>query len=191
MTNDAVSRLAPLPAADWSEEERAILRGNLARADRYLSGDPDGPPVPPIIGLLARHPRVGGAWLSFSGALIEHGSLAERERELLILRVGHRTRSRYLWSQHLAMGTEAGLDPHDLQALRDGTVTDRWHGRDRHLLMVADELVDDHTVSDATWSGLRDYLDEQQVLEVLFLVGSYVCLAMVLNSVGLDPQLKE
>jgi alkylhydroperoxidase family enzyme len=129
--------------------------------------------------------------LSFSGALIEHGSLAERERELLILRVGHRTRSRYLWSQHLAMGTEAGLDPHDLQALRDSTVTDRWHARDRHLLMVADELVDDHTVSDATWSGLRDYLDEQQVLEVLFLVGSYVCLAMVLNSVGLDPQLKE
>jgi alkylhydroperoxidase family enzyme len=29
--------------------------------------------------------------------------------------------------------------------------------------------------------------DEQQLLELLFVVGSYLCLALVLNSAGLEP----
>jgi hypothetical protein len=54
------------------------------------------------------------------------------------------------------------------------------------LISAADELLDGHTVTDATWLGLRASFDDQQLLEVLFLVGSYVCLSMVLNSVELE-----
>ncbi|HXW33497.1 MAG TPA: hypothetical protein VEJ87_02890, partial [Acidimicrobiales bacterium] len=80
MTSGARPRIAPLRGTEWSDEARAFLRGHLSRADRHLSGDLEASPPPPILGLLARHPAVGGAWLGFSGTLIEGGSLAERDR---------------------------------------------------------------------------------------------------------------
>jgi 4-carboxymuconolactone decarboxylase len=176
---------------EWTEEERVLLRGGLARADHYLSGELDSPPIPPILGLLARHPRVGGAWLAFSGTLMDRASLTERDRELLILRVGSRTRSQYLSSQHIGLAEAAGLAPEEIRALGDGTETHGWCDRDRTLIRAADELVDHHLLADATWFALSASFDEQQLLEVLFVVGSYVCLAMVLNSVGLEAGTTE
>jgi 4-carboxymuconolactone decarboxylase len=186
MSHGVEPRLGPLPASEWTEHERSLLRGHLARADQYLSGEPDAPPIPPILGLLARHPRVGGAWLAFSGALMDEGSLAERDRELLILRVGHRTRSRYLWPQHVVLGETAGLTPDEIRALGGRSETYAWDDRDRCLICAVDELVDHQMVTDATWLLLGIAFDEQQLLELLFVVGSYVCLAMVLNSVGVE-----
>jgi AhpD family alkylhydroperoxidase len=183
----AAPRLKPLPAAEWTAEDRELLRGGLARADRYLSGDADAPPMPPILGLFARHPRVGGPWLAFSGALLDGGTLDPRDRELLILRVGWRTQCRYQWAQHVGIGQAAGLTPQQIAAVPDGAQSGVWTDRQRDLLSAADQLLDDHVIDDGTWERLAAHLDERQLLELTFVVGSYACLAMVLNSTGLEP----
>lgn len=187
MTAAGAPRVAPLPLEEWDEQERAMLRGNLARADRYLTGDADAPPVPAILGLFARHPRVAAPWLAFSGALLDQGTLAPRDRELLILRVGQLTHCRYQWAQHTGMAQAAGLTPQQVAAVSEGSRAEVWTERDRVILHAADQLVDGHVVDDDAWGRLAAYFDERQLLEVLFVVGSYVCLAMVLNSVGLEP----
>jgi 4-carboxymuconolactone decarboxylase len=179
--------MRPLPIAEWAEEERELLRGNMARADRYLTGAADAPPVPSILGLFARHPRLGAPWLAFSGTLLDGGTLDPRDRELLILRVGHRTGCRYQWAQHVGMARAAGLEPEQITALRDDAEPGIWSDRDRDILLAADQLVDEHTIDDALWERLAGRFDERRLLELLFVVGSYVCLAMVLNSVGLEP----
>jgi 4-carboxymuconolactone decarboxylase len=181
------SRLGPLPAAEWTPEERELLRGGLARADRYLSGEPDAPPMPPILGLLARHPRIGGPWLAFSGTLLDGGTLGPGDRELLILRVGWRTRCRYQWAQHVGIGQAAGLTPEQIAAVPDGPGAGVWTDRQRDLLLAADQLLNEHVIDDGTWERLAARLDERQLLELTFVVGSYACLAMVLNSAGLEP----
>ncbi len=129
---------------------------------------------------------MGGAWLAFSGTLMDRASLTERDRELLILRVGYRTRSQYLSSQHIGLAEAAGLAPEEIRALGGGSEAHGWCDQDRTLIRAADELVDHHLLADTTWLALSASFDEQQLLEVLFVVGSYVCLAMVLNSVGLE-----
>lgn len=187
MTPAAAPRMGPLPIAEWAEEERELLRGNMARADRYLTGAADAPPVPSILGLFARHPRLSAPWLAFSGTLLDDGTLDPRDRELLILRVGHRTGCRYQWAQHVGMAEAAGLRPEQIAALRDGAGAGIWSERDRDVLRAADQLVDAHTIDDALWERLAARFDERQLLELLFVVGGYVCLAMVLNSVGLEP----
>ncbi|WP_018505869.1 carboxymuconolactone decarboxylase family protein [Parafrankia discariae] len=187
MTRAAEPRLPPLPVAEWTEEDRDLLRGNLARADRYLSGAADAPPMPPILGLFARHSQVGARWLAFNGTLIESGTLSPRDRELLILRVGARTGCRYQWAEHLRMAQAAGLTFDQVSAVREGASAPLWSERDRDLLCAADQLVDDHVLDDALWEALASRFDERQLLEVIFVVGSYVCLAMLLNSVGLLP----
>ncbi|MCK9904295.1 alkylhydroperoxidase [Parafrankia colletiae] len=183
----AEPRLPPLPVAEWTEEDRDLLRGNLARADRYLSGAVDAPPMPPILGLFARHSRVGARWLAFNGTLIDSGALSPRDRELLILRVGARTGCRYQWAEHLRMAQAAGLTSEQISAVREGASAPLWDERDGDLLCAADQLVDEHVIDDALWERLASRFDERRLLEVIFVVGSYVCLAMLLNSVGLLP----
>jgi 4-carboxymuconolactone decarboxylase len=182
-----MTRVSPLPAAEWTQAERELLSGNLARADRYLSGDPGAPPMPAILGLFARHPRVTGPWLAFSGTLLDAGTLDPRDRELLILRVAARARSRYEWAQHVVIGQAAGLTPDEVAAVPAGPEAGAWADRERDLLRAADQLLDDHVIDDGTWERLAAFLDERQLLELAFVVGSYACLAMVLNSAGIEP----
>ena len=179
--------MAPLPLVEWSDEQREALRGNLRRADKYLSGAPDAPPLPAILGLLARHPGIGAPWLAFSATLLDAGVLDPRDRELLVLRVGWRMRSRYEWAQHVAMGQAAGLTEDEIEAVPAGPASPIFDERDGALLHAVDELLDEHAVGDETWQRLREHFDDAELLEVLFVVGSYACLAMVLNSVGLAP----
>lgn len=187
MTAPTPPRLAPLTAETMAEEGRALLRGHLAAADRYLTGEPDAPPMPGILGLLGHHPRLAANWLALSGGILDDPVLDPRDRELLILRVGWRTQCRYEWAQHTRMARTAGLSEEEVTAVAGDPSAALWGDRDRDLLVAVDQMIDGHRVEDATWERLADQFDERQLLEILFVVGSYLCLALVLNSVGLEP----
>jgi AhpD family alkylhydroperoxidase len=180
-------RLAPLAADGWAEEGREMLRGHLAVADQYLSGEADAPPMPGILGLLGHHPRLAGNWLALSGGLLDDPVLDPRTRELLVLRVAWRTRCRYEWAQHTRMAARAGVTADEIGAVADAVAAGGWSARDRDLLGAVDQMIDTHGIDDDTWARLSHHFDEAELLELLFVVGSYLCLALVLNSVGLEP----
>jgi AhpD family alkylhydroperoxidase len=186
-----------MTSAGMAPEGREQLRGRLAAVDRYLDDGPGAPPLPGIIGLLGHHPALAARWLTWNAGLLEAPLLDPRDRELLILRVGWRARCRYEWAQHVRLGRQAGLTAEQVAAVAsdDDRAGDSdsdgaggvWSERDRHLLAAADQMVAEHRVDDATWKGLTAHFDEPQLLELLFVVGSYLCLALVLNSVDLAP----
>jgi 4-carboxymuconolactone decarboxylase len=184
VTTLGAPRLVPRRAASLASHERELLRGNLRVADRFLTGGADAPPLPSILGLLAHHPRLGASWLAFNGVLMEDGKLAPRDRELLVLRTAWLTQSDYEWSQHTRIGLECGLT--DSEILSIPTDDLGWSERDRALLRAADQLVATYQLDDETWSVLAQEFDEAQLLEILFVVGAYACLAMVMNTVRLD-----
>jgi alkylhydroperoxidase family enzyme len=180
-------RLAPLPAAEWDEGAREMLRGRLRMADRYLADDPDAPPLPNVLGLLGHHAELGGAWLAYNGVLLDRPLLDARHRELVILRVAWRARSHYEWAQHARMALGLGFSRAQLEAIGRGPDDPIWDGFDRLLLRATDQLVDRHRLDDATWAELASRFDTRELLEFLFVAGSYLCLAMVFNSVALQP----
>jgi 4-carboxymuconolactone decarboxylase len=180
-------RIPPLARADMSAETLDQLRYSFPRADPYFAEGPDTPPMPPILGLLARHSALAGPWLSYNGALLERGLLDDRAREILILETVRRTGSTYLWQEHLTLAAAAGVSTAEVASLRGETGHD-WSERDDALIQAVDELVTDHVVSDRTWHLLSQFHDEQQLLELLFVVGTYSCLAMVLNSTGITTK---
>jgi hypothetical protein len=61
-----------------------------------------------------------------------------------------------------------------------------WTPLERILLSAVDEMIDAHGVSDTTWAGLEGHFGPGEIFELLFLVGGYLCLATVLNSIGLQ-----
>lgn len=66
-----------------------------------------------------------------------------------------------------------------------------WTPLERTLLTAVDEVIDDHAVGDATWAALSSHFGPAEIFELLFVVGGYLCLAAVLNSIGLQGVLPD
>ena len=187
MTLPDVPRLEPLPFAEWDQTTRTTLLQFLRRPELYLSGAPEAPPMPIVLEMFARHLPLSASWLPFTEMLAgDDAKLSPVHRELLILRVAWRTRSGYEWNQHSRMGADAGLTAMQIEAVADGPSAEVWTPLERSMLTAVDEIVDDHVVGDATWSTLASHFEPAEIFELLFLVGGYLCLAGVLNSIGLQ-----
>ena len=92
----------------------------------------------------------------------------------MVLRVAWRTRSDYEWVQHVRLAH--GLRRHrrgDRQRSRDGADADGWTPLEADLLAATDQLIDGYRIDDATWARLAEHLDERQLVEVVFVVGTY------------------
>jgi len=172
---------------DIAPDVVAQLRGVFPRADRFFAEGAEARAMPPILGLLARHPAIAEPWLAYNGALLDDGVLDARSRELVILATVRRTGSVYLWREHLRLAAVAGVTPDEVAALA-GVTQRRWSEHDGALLRAVDELVSDQVVTDDTWQVMSRHLDDRQLIEVLFVAGTYSCLAMVLNSTGLGSE---
>lgn len=180
------ARIPPLPFSQWDDEARRILPHYLRRPELYESEGGDRP-MPTSLGHYALHLRLGEAWLRFTEVLAKDLELDPRHREILILRVAWRTRSEYEWAQHVRIGLQTGLTPEHIQAAMDGPDATPWTPVERALVAAVDEMIERSVVSDATWAQLSEHFNDEQLIELLYVVGAYVCLALVLNSVRLPP----
>jgi 4-carboxymuconolactone decarboxylase len=182
-----IARIPPWQRQEIAADVAAQLRRLFPRADRFFAGGADAPPMPPVLGLLARHPAIAGPWLAYNGALLDDGVLDAHTRELLILATVRRTGSAYLWQEHLRLAAVAGVTPDEIAALA-GVTPRAWSERDGALLRAVDELVADQVVTDDTWQVVSRHFDDRQLIELLFVAGTYTCLAMVLKSAGLTSE---
>jgi len=169
-------RIAPLPESAWDEETRVMLR----------AGPGGRGPVLNIFATLAHHPKLLKRWLVFGNHVLAKSTLAPRERELVILRVGWLCRAEYEWGQHAAIGRAAGLSEAEIQRIADGPGAPGWSALDRLLLEAVDELHRDAMIGDATWRALAERLSTQQLIDLLFAVGQYTLVSMALNTLGVQ-----
>ena len=107
-----------------------------------------------------------------------------RDKEILILRTAWLSRGDYIWGRHVVRGKEAGLTDEQIRQITEGPAAPGWNDFDATLLRAADELHTSRFVSDATWNALAARYTEDQVREVVLIVGDYTQLAMFQNSLG-------
>jgi alkylhydroperoxidase family enzyme len=129
-----------------------------------------------------RHPALAKAFLAFNAHFFYNSSLGARDRELLILRIGWLRRAEYEYIAHIALGRRAGLSEAELLRVQLGPDADGWDQGDADLLRAADELCRSATISDPTYERLAARFNARQMLEVVFVVGCYEVLAMMLNT---------
>lgn len=186
-------RLPPLLKERWGEDVQAALRAAFPKiADRFFSTAPDAMRMPNAISTMMHHPALTGPFLTYNRVLLEKPVLGHRLRELMVLRVAWRTRSSYEWVQHLLLAQQRySVTPEDIDAITRGTPAKSWTPLEVDLIAATDQLLDRHRVADDTWARLAEQLDPRQLVEVVFTVGTYTCLAMAFNSFGLqlDPEI--
>lgn len=187
MSGMRAARIPPLTPAELGKEETAALRAFVGDAgvERFCSDSPDAPPLPAVLGTLLRHPRLAARWLPYNDVLLRQGSIDPRQRELVILRVAWRTGSEYEWLQHVRLARGLAVTDPEIDAIA-GLGTYGWTPLEAGLLAAADELIDGYRVSDPTWALLAEHLDPHQLVELVFVVGTYTCLAMAFESFGVE-----
>lgn len=146
-----------------------------------------------VLGTLARHPELARAFHTFNGHVLFATTITPRQRELLVLRVAAVRGSEYEWAQHAVLAGDVGMTEDETARVAEGPDAPGWAPLDRALVAAADELILDARISDETWRVLAAELDEQQLLDVVFTVGAYDTLAMMLRTfdVELDDDLRS
>jgi alkylhydroperoxidase family enzyme len=177
-----------VPREEWSDAMLDALRQAFPApvVERFLATGPDATPVPTAISTMLRHPALAGPWLAYNNVLLWAPELDPRARELMVLRVAWRARSTYEWVQHVKLAERYGVTHDDVVAVASGNPAPSWSPLERDLVAATDQLVDDHRIDDPTWARLAEQLDERELIELVFVVGTYACLAMVFNSLALQ-----
>jgi alkylhydroperoxidase family enzyme len=139
-----------------------------------------------VLGMMAWHPELAKAFHTFNGHILFGTTLTLRQRELLVLRVAAVRRSDYEWAQHVVMAADVGLDDEEIARIAEGPGAPGWTGLDRAMVSAVDELISDGEIADTTWDALSAELDEQQLMDLVFTVGTYVALAMALGTFGIE-----
>ena len=181
-------RIAPVPEAEWTEAQRAQLAPMAERG-----------PVLNIFRTLARDPDALKSFLAWGSYILSRrNALPQREREIVILRIGFLCRSGYEWTQHKRIGLNSGLTEDEVQRIKGGAAAGGWSEADAALLDASDDLHHRQFIGEGTWAALRKHYSEKQCMDLVFTAGQYTQVSMILNSFGvqldegqtLDPDLK-
>ncbi len=183
-------RIPPIADVELNGEQAELLKTiSDARSGRVLN----------IFRTLANAPKAAQGFLAWGNyVLSKRNDLPAREREIVILRTGFLCKSGYEWTQHVAIGLRAGLTDAEVARIKKGADAPGWSAAEAALLRASDELHKDQFISDATWKALSQHFTQKQCMDVVFTVGQYTQVSMILNSFGvqldegqtLDPDLK-
>jgi len=155
-------------------------------ARRKADREKDGARPVAIFGVLANHPALTKAFLTFNRHLLYEATITDRQRELVVLRVALVRRSAYEYAQHVLAGLESGLTQDEIDRVTAGPDAPGWDPLDAALLRATDELLASGAVTPATWAVLAGALDRRQLMDLLFTIGAYETLAFALNCFDLE-----
>jgi alkylhydroperoxidase family enzyme len=119
-----------------------------------------------------------------AGGLLDRGTISLREREIVIDRTCARCGAEYEWGVHMAFfGTRVGFTEQQIAGTcATEPATSGFDEREQLLLRLVDELHDTSGVSDALWSALRAAWSEEQLIELVALVGFYHLISFTVNA---------
>ena len=92
-------RINPVHEDNWSDAKKEALnqqkiRGNVANIFRTL----------------ANHEQLAKRWMVFANHILFKSTLSDRDREILLQRMGWVCKSEYEWGQHVIIGKRAGQE---------------------------------------------------------------------------------
>ena len=177
-------RLPPLPPETLSPELRKV---HDTIADLVARGQPqivalDGQgaligPFPPML----YFPQFGIPALNFLAAMNSEARLPKTVREVAILTVGATFNARYELYAHELTAEAAGLGPAQIATLAAGGRPVDLSDKEAIAYDVARALATGHILPASTYGHAVSVLGRDGVGELVFLIGAYCLISMLLN----------
>ena len=136
-------RVEPLAIDDWDDARREIMAPFVAQGRTFN-----------VFTTMVNHADLFRRWLVFANHILFKSTLDTRDREILILRIGHLADCEYEWCQHVQIARQAGMTDGEISAVREGATAACWAENERALLDATDELKRDTHLSDRAWNAL-------------------------------------
>lgn len=178
-------RLPPLHPDALAPELRHVhdeIATLMARSQsRVVAVDESGRLVGPFPAML-RYPQFGVPALTFQRAVSVEARLPKTVREVAILTVGAAFGARYELYAHEITGAEVGIGSDQMAALVAGVRPATLNAEEAIAHDVARVLADGRILPSATYARAVDLLGQEGVGELVFLIGSYCLIAVVLNA---------
>ncbi len=172
-------RIAPVDPADftaWSAEVREGIESFGVDPERATN----------LLRTLARHPPALHGLGPLAAYLRQRSMVPAVDQVLMGLRVAWLCRSEALWAELAAEARSFGLGDRDLRRVAEGPGAG-WGPWDRRMLRAADELYRDAFLGDASWDELATRYNVPQLIDAIFSGAEYILLAMLANSLGVQP----
>ena len=185
--NEPDSRIAPLSTDDLRPEWVEIL-GRLPGKGFKGEGFPRN-----LLGILMQNQETLGPFLDYWVTSKSKIGLADREQELVILRMAVRYRSEYVWKHHVKVGREFGINDAELDTIRQGSCAAFAAERERAFLELTDAFVNDRSLSPELWNRTKGVLGPRDFVDLISLVSQYVFWALtnVCMQVQLEPAVAD
>ena len=178
-------RIAPIPPADMTPEQRE-LHEDMApliaeKLKGFISSREDGALVGPFALMLA-FPAWGAAAWEQTKALIATSSLPASVREVAILKTGAENGARYELYAHerVARGT-AEMDEATVATLVAGERPGGLSDEEAVAYDVAAVLAGGRPLPDTTYGRAVATFGEEGTAELIYLIGSYAFISVLLN----------
>ena len=110
-----------------------------------------------------------------------HSSLADHDRELVIMTAGALTGCRFEWDSHESIAIAAGVRREVLDHLEHGSPCELT-GAEAMLIEFVTELHTTSSVTDSTFAAAQVALGDRGVVELAATVGYYTMLAYVMGA---------
>ncbi|HBH91274.1 MAG TPA: hypothetical protein DDY27_15345 [Hyphomonadaceae bacterium] len=140
--------------------------------------------LPNYYGALAQFPEYFSAQGGFARFLLGQTDLTPREREILILRTTALNGGAYEWAHHVSRGERAGLSEAEILALGSEATGSGWSETESLLIAAANDLRREAFITDEVYAGLKANYSDQQIVEMIYLVGGYSMFSSVMNTLG-------
>jgi 4-carboxymuconolactone decarboxylase len=171
-------RIEPLPEAEWTEEMNQI---NVDM--KTAAGIPQNGYMPEFFAIMLRHPKLFRAHSDLAMVLMAGGDLPVRDRELVVLTIGWLCQAPYEWNAHVDMAKRFScLNEEEIERVILGSNAPGWTEHETALLRSVEELLNGAMISDETWAILAKTYDERKLLELPILIGQYLGVAYLQNS---------
>ena len=169
------ARVPPLPEAEWTDEQRALI-------EKYAAdGDPGN-----ALRTLIRVPALADRVFPLLLHVANDSTLSPRHRAILILRSAWLAQNANLWATHASRAGEAGLTADEVLRVAQGPA-EGWSEFEAVLVGLADELFRNSSVTDGTWDLLSEQYDLYNMVDAVITVNEITSQAILFNSLGIQP----
>jgi 4-carboxymuconolactone decarboxylase len=168
----AQERMGPIPADKMTDAQKKAAADHTA-----ARGQLTGPWQ-----VLLRSPELMGRVRGLSDYVRWNGALSPRQSEFVILITAREWSQPYEWNAHQPLAVKGGLNPEIAKAIAEGRRPYGMAEDEEILYDFATELLQNRSVSDATYARTTAKFGEKAILDTIGLMGHYSLIAMVLNT---------
>jgi len=183
---DQPPRISPSSDPDVVKAAQRHLAGLMTTGGQSAAVDPstiDASVIPEmILSLMSCHPDLYEKVAAVSVALMAQSRLPRRDLELVVLRTDWLCQAPYNWGEHVAIAKRFGITSEEIERITVGSGAPEWNEHERALLRAAEELHGHAMISDDTWATLTATFSDDQMFELIVLVGQFTLVTGFQNS---------